>query len=261
MPNGTTRDTIEGRKRAGRSPALSLPRNTQGKELMKTLVARCCLLAFGIVVMAAGIVLITKTNLGTSPISSLGYVLSVSFPQVSYGMFMFGWNIALLLGQVGILRRDFKAAALLQIPLSVLFSLGIDGFGGMFAFIAPGNYGESLGVLALGIVVLAFGVACTVVANVVMNCGEAFVCAITSKTGWNFGRTKVGFDLGCVGIAVVASLLLLGGIEGVREGTFIAAAVTGLIANVFIKAMGGARPPLNAPKKEVAAFSYPRFTR
>lgn len=216
---------------------------------MKTYVTRCCLLAAGIVIMSVGIVLVTDSNLGTSPISSFGYVLSLSFPAVSYGVFMFIWNITLLLGQVIILRRSFKASALLQIPLSVLFSIGIDAANYALGGLTPTTYIKQLMVLFCGIVVLAFGVACTVVANVVMNCGEAFVCAITSKTGWNFGHTKVGFDLGCVTIAVIASLGLLGGIQGVREGTLIAAAITGLIANRFIKLMGGAKPALNFEKR------------
>lgn len=216
---------------------------------MKQIAARTCLLAAGIVIMAAGIVLVTKTNLGTSPISSLGYVLSLSFPNVSYGAFMFAWNIALLLGQIAVLRRGFKAVALLQIPISVVFSLGIDAFNGLLAPFGPSSYPESLAMLAAGVGVLAFGVACTVVANVAMNSGEALVCAVAGKAGWNFGRTKVGFDLFCVVLAVAASLALLGGIEGVREGTLVAAIATGLVANGFIGLMGGARPPLAAPSR------------
>lgn len=216
---------------------------------MKSIAARSGLLAAGVIIMTAGIVIVTKSNLGTSPISSLGYVLSLSFPIVSYGTFMFAWNSALLLGQVAVLRRRFKVLALLQIPISVLFSLGIDGFNQALSFIVPATYLESVVTLAAGIAVLAFGVACTVVANVVMNCGEAFVCAITSTTGWNFGHTKVGFDLGCVALAAGASLALLGGIEGIREGTVAAAAVTGFAVNAFIKLMGGVRPALGEMKE------------
>ena len=211
---------------------------------MKTIAARYALLAAGVVIMTAGIVLVTKSNLGTSPISSLGYVLSLSFPSVSYGTFMLAWNLALLLGQVIILRRSFKASALLQIPISILFSLGIDAFDRALAFLVPESYPASFALLAAGVAVLAFGVACTVVANVVMNCGEALVCAVTTKTGWNFGHTKVGFDLSCVGIDAAASIALLGGIEGIREGTVVAAAATGFIVNAFVKLMGGIRPPL-----------------
>ena len=69
--------------------------------------------------------------------SSTGYVLSVAFPNVSYGVFMFFWNILLLIGQVIILRRRFQLLALLQIPISVLFSLSIDGFASLLSWFAP----------------------------------------------------------------------------------------------------------------------------
>ena len=100
--------------------------------------------------------------------------------------------------------------------------------------------------LALGIITLAAGVSLTVVANVAMNCGEALVAAITSKTGWNFGHTKVGFDISCVIIACAVSLVTMGNVTGVREGTVAAAVLTGFVVNFFVRKMGGARPPLKA---------------
>lgn len=103
--------------------------------------------------------------------------------------------------------------------------------------------------LALGILTLAAGVSCTVVANVAMNCGEALVAAITSKTGWNFGHTKVGFDISCVVIACAVSLVTMGNVTGVREGTVAAAVLTGFVVNFFVHKMGGARPPLKADGK------------
>ncbi|WP_417160626.1 YczE/YyaS/YitT family protein [Senegalimassilia anaerobia] len=221
--------------------------------MKKHLALRWCLLAIGIVVMAAGIVIVTKSATGNTPISSTGYVLNVAFPSVSYGVFMFFWNILLLLGQVVILRRRFQPLALLQIPISVLFSLSIDAFAWLLAWFTPANYAESLGMLALGIVALAAGVSCTVVANVAMNCGEALVAAITSNTGWNFGHTKVGFDISCVIIACVVSLITMGHVTGVREGTVAAAVITGFVVNFFVRLMGGPCPPLKTGSKEQRA--------
>lgn len=217
---------------------------------MKHLAGRWCLLAIGIVVMALGIVIVTKSATGNTPISSTGYVLSVAFPSVSYGVFMFAWNILLLLGQVVILRRHFKALALLQIPISVLFSLSIDAFNGALAWLVPVNYAASVAILAVGIVTLALGVSCTVVANVAMNCGEALVAAITSKTGWNFGHTKVGFDVSCVIIACIVSFATMGTLAGVREGTVVAAVITGFVVNFFVRIMGGARPAIGEHPQE-----------
>lgn len=222
---------------------------------MKHLAARWCLMAVGILVMAAGIVIVTKSATGNTPISSTGYVLSVAFPEISYGVFMFGWNVFLLLLQIVILRSRFRLSSLVQIPISVLFSIGIDGFAHLFSFMVPVNYLVSIGLLALGICVLALGVACTVVANVALNCGEALVAAVTSKTGWNFGHTKVGFDVTCVAFACITSLALTGGIIGVREGTIAAAFITGFVVNFFVKHMGGVRPAIPMRRKKAKTTS------
>lgn len=79
--------------------------------------------------------------------------------------------------------------------------------------------------------------------------GEALVAAITSKTGWNFGHTKVGFDISCVIIACAVSLVTMGRVIGVREGTVAAAVLTGFVVNFFVRKMGGACPPLKAGGK------------
>ena len=220
---------------------------------MKHLAARWCLMGLGILVMAAGIVIVTKSATGNTPISSTGYVLSVAYPAVSYGVFMFVWNVFLLLMQVVILRSRFRLSSLVQIPISVLFSIGIDTFSHVFGFMVPPNYAVSLLLLALGIVVLAAGVACTVVANVALNCGEALVAAITTKTGWNFGHTKVGFDISCVALACIVSFALMGSLVGVREGTVAAAGITGFVVNFFVKLMGGVRPAVPMRHKKAAA--------
>lgn len=215
---------------------------------------RWLLLGLGIVVMALGIVIVTKSATGNTPISATGYVMSISIPTITYGTWVLVWHVLLILAQVAILRSKFRLMALWQIPISLLFSASIDAFNHYLA-ISPGNYFAQLVLLVLGMCVLAFGVACCVVANVAMNCGEALVCAITSKTGWNFGHTKIGFDLSCVAIACIASFALMGTLVGVREGTFVCAAFTGLIVNFFTKLLGGPQPAIPVHKKKKSAQS------
>ena len=53
----------------------------------------------GVLLNAFGVALITKAALGTSPISSLPYVLSFRFP-VTLGQFTFAMNLFFILGQV-----------------------------------------------------------------------------------------------------------------------------------------------------------------
>lgn len=69
-----------------------------------------------------------------------------------------------------------------------------------------------------------------------MNSGEAFIKAVSDRTGHNFGNVKIAFDVGCVALAAGLSLLLFRGqIIGVREGTVISALLTGLVVEYFVR--------------------------
>ena len=59
--------------------------------------------------------------------------------------------------------------------------------------------------------------------------GEALVKAVSDKTGKAFGSVKIAFDACCVAL----SFILCGEILEVREGTLVAALLTGVFVNLF----------------------------
>ena len=69
-----------------------------------------------------------------------------------------------------------------------------------------------------------------VLADVVMLPGESFVRAVVFCIHSEFGFTKVCFDVSMAVIAAALSVILSGHLEGVREGTIIAAVLVGFIA-------------------------------
>lgn len=79
----------------------------------------------GVIFSALGISLITKAGLGTSPITSLAFVLTFIFPK-SLGVFTMLVNFAMFLLQAVLLGKTFKKIQLLQLPAALLFSLCID---------------------------------------------------------------------------------------------------------------------------------------
>lgn len=204
-------------------------------------IGRVALMLAGIAVMALGIDVIVRADLGNSPISATPNVLSLGFPAVSFGTFMLGWQCFLVLAQIALLRRDFRLVDLWQIPISVFFGVCIDAFMMLLGSAAPASYGWSWLWLAVGVAVLALGIVMTVVSGTVMNCGEAVVQAVVRKTGARFGTVKVGFDLACAGLAVACSLLFVGGIAGVREGTLVCALCTGVVVNGYMALYGKLR--------------------
>ena len=154
-------------------------------------VKRYFLFLVGLFVMALGIALMVKANLGISPISSPPYVFSVKFTAVSLGCFTILWNFLLILGQIAVLRRKFQWYQLIQIPLTLVFGVFVDSAKALQPFLRPESYLLQAAVLLFGCLVLALGVSLTVLAGVVMNSGEAFVSAISQQTGREFGIIKI----------------------------------------------------------------------
>ena len=186
----------------------------------------------GLFINSLGVSLITKADLGTSPISSIPYVLSLNFP-FTLGQFTIVFSLLLIVIQLIILHRNFKPEHLLQIPISILFGYFIDLTMVMLFFVHPGNYLSSLAYLLVGCVILGFGVYTEVLANVAMLPGESFVRAVSSTWKTEFGSTKVAFDVSLTVIAGVLSFLFAHRLDGVREGTIIAALLVGFIARLF----------------------------
>ena len=74
------------------------------------------------------------------------------------------------------------------------------------------------------------------IANVVMNSGEAFVKAVSDAVHKEFGSVKVVFDISCVIVAAVLSLIFFDfRVMGAREGTIIAAVLTGFVVKFWNK--------------------------
>ena len=188
----------------------------------------------GLFVNSLGVSLITKANLGTSPISSIPYVLSLNFP-FTLGNFTIFFSIFLIVLQLIILRKNFKLEHILQIPVSIIFGYFIDITMILFFWVNPEAYIMKIVYLLIGCLILGVGVYMEVLADVVMLPGESFVRAIVLTWKTNFGTTKICFDVSMSVIAAVLSFVFAGKLAGVREGTVIAALLVGFIARLIGK--------------------------
>ena len=197
----------------------------------------------GLFINSLGVSLITRADLGTSPISSIPYVLRLNFP-FTLGQFTIAFSLVLILIQLVILRRNFKAEHLLQIPISILFGYFIDLTMAMLFFVDPQSYISSVIYLLIGCMILGLGVYTEVLANVAMLPGESFVRAVSSTWNTEFGSTKVGFDVSLTVIAALLSLIFSHRLDGVREGTIIAALLVGFIARLFGRRLSFLEPLL-----------------
>lgn len=189
-------------------------------------------LIFGIslLVIALGISIITRSDLGTSPITSVPYVASLNTP-LSLGTYFFFFTIFLIilqvimLGKKGVLER--KVELLMQFPVALVLSVFTDFGMWITAAWMPELYYVKIVSLVAGCLVLAFGICLEVIADVTMISAEYTIQFATMRLKKDFGTIKICFDVSLVLLAALGSWLFSGRIDGVREGTIIAALITG----------------------------------
>ncbi len=213
---------------------------------------RYLLLLAGLSIMAFGVAFSIKASLGTSPISSVPYVVSL-FAPLTVGTATIVMHCVFILLQILILRRNYHPIQLMQLPVAVFFGYLTDF--GVWAVrgIHCSTYWQQWIVCLIGILLVAAGVSLEVKAGVVVLAGEGVVlaiCKVLPKI--KFGYMKVGFDVTLVVIACILSFTFTGHLQGVREGTVAAALLVGLIAKQIGKLLMGWKLEGEPEKKETA---------
>ena len=186
----------------------------------------------GVLINSFGVAFITKASLGTSPISSVPYVLSFQFP-LTLGQFTFLLNSLFLLLQIALLRRKFPPLQLLQLAATAVFSGFLDVSMALLSWLQPAGLAEKLVSLLAGCAVLALGIAIEVAPDILVVPGEGIVRAIALVSGKKFGSVKVAFDVALVLIAVALSLLFFHRLRGMGAGTVISALLVGRLVNLY----------------------------
>ena len=198
-------------------------------HLSMNILKRYLLLLAGLSIMAFGVAFSIKASLGTSPISSVPYVVSL-FTPFTVGTATIIMHCVFIFIQILILQKRYQLIQLMQLPVAFFFGYLTDF--GVWAVqgISYEAYWQQWILCLIGILLVAIGVSLEVKANVVVLAGEGVVLAICQVIPIKFGYMKVGFDVTLVVIACVLSLVFTGHLYGVREGTIAAAIMVGLIA-------------------------------
>jgi hypothetical protein len=197
-------------------------------------VKRISMFVIGLFVMTLGIAISTKADIGTTPISSIPFVVSLA-SGVDLYVTTLVLNIILIAIQIIVLGKGFKLFNLLQIPTALIFSfftkITVDLVEGWY----PSSYLECWIYSVVSVLVLGIGVALVVNSRTTMVPGEGAVLALSIRTKVPFSRMKIIFDVTNITIAALISLAVFGGLEGVREGTVFAAVSIGVVVRYATK--------------------------
>ena len=199
-----------------------LTEKTESERTKRQTLSRWGIYTVGMLVLAMGLTLNTKTGLGVSPILSLAYC-STRIWGVNLGDATFVLYALFVIAQLILRGKRRQWYDLLQLPLSLVFSRLLNLCSACIPYQAAAHsLPENLAVLALAIVLTGVGVALTVNMRLVPNPGDGIVQAVAQRMGRDQGFAKNVFDLGCVAATVCLGLLLTGRIVGIGLGTLLA---------------------------------------
>lgn len=192
--------------------------------------------AAGLILISFGVALTTKAGLGTSPISSIPYTLSLILPGLSMGTWLILFSIALVLIEIILLKGKMPAKSWIS-QLLISFPVGwlIDAAMWLLTPFNPEVYLVKVLTVILGCVIIALGAYLCVSASLLVLPGDGFVQVLAQVTGKSFGGVRVISDTTQILIAAVLCLIFLHALVGVREGTIIAAILVGSIVKIFAR--------------------------
>ncbi len=210
------------------------------------LLLRWVLYLAGMVILAIGLTLNTKTGLGVSAILSVSFAISeiwtLNFGNITLVLYVLFVAIQMVLhGVCPKTRAGRKLGTVLildalQFPLSLGFTRVINLVSAWVPVLSEAYAGRFLGsfvgrvlFLLLAVVLTGIGAAMTLNMRIVPNPADGIVQTLAEATGKKVGFTKNWFDLLNVCINLILGFVFAGGIVGVGLGTVVAALGTGRV--------------------------------
>ena len=200
----------------------------------KHIFARWAVAPLGLILIAFGVALSLKSNLGTAPVSCPPAVLNLKWGAVSVGTFTWMMHLVFILLQMVMRSKILDINYLLQIAAAFVFGYLCDGCIWLIRNVEVTTYLMKMVFCLLTVLLTAIGIRMEVIGNTWMLAGEKVVVAFSDVTGIKFSNAKVGEDVLLVAVSALFAFLAFGSPFGngehvvIREGTLILAVFTGL---------------------------------
>ena len=194
------------------------------------LIKRYALFLVGLFIASMGVAFSTKAGLGTSPVASLPYSVSLVSKLFTFGGWLNLLSVIQIITQVVILKGKVNYV---EIAIQTVLAFVYGYLTNLSCFLIKGievtSYPMQFLFMLLGCVILAFGIWIQLKGAVAMLPGEAMNRAISKVTGKRYENIKIFFDILYIALSAVVCLIFLGKLKGVREGSIIAAVLVGTI--------------------------------
>lgn len=188
----------------------------------------------GMFILALGLTLNTKANLGVSPIISVPYSISqitgLNFGDLTFVVYAI-FVIVQIIIHIRLKNHKRIASDILQLPLSLIFTRLLN----IFTVYIPTsqNLGISFIILTFAIICTGIGAAMSLSMQIVPNPGDGIVQALAERFDKSVGIAKNLFDCLNLSITLCISLFIAHQIVGVGIGTVIAVVGVGRVIALF----------------------------
>lgn len=200
---------------------------------------RYTLFLVGLAIASMGVAFSTKAGLGTSPVASVPFSASLVNGFFSFGGWLNVLSVIQILVQIIVSKGKcnyfeitvqtvlaFVYGYLTDMSVYLIHGINVEGYPMQFIF------------MALGCFILAFGIWLQFKGKVAMLPGEAMNRAISKTTKIRYENVKIFFDVLYITVSAVICFVFLGKLQGVREGSIIAAFAVGSIIKLYNKLFG-----------------------
>ena len=197
------------------------------KLLNRGFIFRICIYLVGFFAIALGGVFTINSAMGVSPMNALPYVISHLTPLSLGFWFTLQFSLFVVIQKI-ILGKRFSWIQVLQVPASMVFGYFVDLARLLVGDLFIPTYFGQLTLLFIGMFFIATGITMVLSTGFLTLPPEGLVLAfIKVKPKLQFSTVMIRISIVIVGLSVILSMLFLGELVGAREGTIIAALVTG----------------------------------
>ena len=201
---------------------------------MKQVIKNYALFLIGLFIASMGVALSAKASLGTSPVASVPYSVSLVNHTLTFGWWLNMWSVLQIAVQIALLRKKSKPVEIIiQTVLAFVYGYLTDFSCKLISGLQANSYIMQFALMILSCFVLGFGIWIQFKGGVAMLPGEAMNRAISEVTGKKYENIKIFFDVLYIIVAAAICFIFIGKLEGVREGSIIAAVLIGNIIKLY----------------------------
>ena len=198
------------------------------------IILRYLIFVIGLFTASLGVAFSAQAGLGTSPVSSVPYSVSLLSSVFTFGGWLNVFSMIQIAVQVLILRKKCNPVEIIiQVILAFVYGYLTNFSCYLVKDIPVDTYPKQLLCMAAGCFILAFGIFIQFRAGVAMLPGEAMNRAISSVSRFRYENIKIFFDILYIAVSALLCIIFLKELKGVREGSIIAAIVIGNIIKLY----------------------------